>query len=75
MYIDRLRRSDYYNDSTVILDSWGRLEGFVIIDNEPLSNHNVVVNSKAKEITGTLWQSSRLRTDEQWNVNVFGSLK
>ena len=66
----RISDSDYYDDSTIVLEPWGRLEGYVLLDNVPLKNHNIVVNPKTKEIAGTLWQSHKLRTDENGKFEV-----
>ena len=66
----RISEDDYYNDSAIVLEPWARLEGHVFLDDKPLDNHNIVVNTKTKEIAGTLWQSYKLRTDSNGRFEI-----
>jgi hypothetical protein len=66
----RVSRLDCQNDNNVVLRPWGRLKGSVALNQEPLKNHNVIVNPKAATITGLLWQSYKLRTDDTGRFEI-----
>ncbi len=66
----RVSRLDFQNDNNVVLRPWGRLKGSVALNQEPLRNHNVIVNPKATTIAGLLWQSYKLRTDDTGRFEI-----
>lgn len=60
----RVNKAKFMKNNSIQLLDWAGVHGSLLLDGIAMPNQSLVINSKTKNLTGDIWQSYKLRTDD-----------